>query len=197
MSNCILAWPATTPESVSWNCKIICFISIIVIKTLMLHFLAGSPRNMSVFVLIMWPTIWKQRTGGAGYYLLLMIPSSARFTTITTAICTIVWPICVASMAASSRIRSMALRLIFSLRRGRANFGWRRQLQSWGGCIVLVVYIADAADHLFRSMPGISCSWSWIRWFVHSWSSTLRCRYGTPPAKGPLINCLMPKSICK
>ena len=37
MSNCISAWPATTPESVSWNCKIICVISLIVIKSLILQ----------------------------------------------------------------------------------------------------------------------------------------------------------------
>ena len=49
----------------------------------------------------------------------------------------------------------------------------------------------------FLSVADFSCSWSWIRWFVLSWSSTLTCLYGTPPAKRPLTNCSMPKSMCK
>ena len=49
----------------------------------------------------------------------------------------------------------------------------------------------------FLSVADFSCSWSWIRWFVLSWSSTLTCLYGTPPAKRPLMNCSMPKSMCK
>ena len=126
-----------------------------------------------------------------------MIPGSVRFTSIMMAICTMVWPICVVSMAASRPIRSMALRLIFSHRRGLENSGWRRQLQSWGESIVLVVYIHHAAYLLNSFVAGISCSWPWIRWFVLSLSSTLRCRYGTPPAKGHLMNCSMQKSICK
>ena len=49
----------------------------------------------------------------------------------------------------------------------------------------------------FHYVVGISCSMSWTRSFVLSWSSTSRCRYGTPPAKRPWMNCLMPKSMCK
>jgi hypothetical protein len=47
------------------------------------------------------------------------------------------------------------------------------------------------------AVAGISCSWSWTRWFVLSWPSTLRCQYGTPPAKRPWTNCSMPTSMCK
>ena len=160
--------------------------------------MAGSPPNMSVFVLIMWPTTWKPGTGGTEWKLKLMIPGRLRLSSITTAICTMLWPICVVSMAASRRIRSStALLLFFSLRKGPESTGWRRQLQSWGESIVFVISTHHAAYSSFLCVAGFSRTWSWIRWCVLSWSSTLRCRYGTPPAKRHLTNCWMPKSICK
>ena len=57
--------------------------------------------------------------------------------------------------------------------------------------------VAIAIPATCHSVAGISCSWSWTRLFVLLWSGTLRCRYGTLPAKRTWTNCSMPKSMCK
>ena len=63
------------------------------------------------------------------------------------------------------------------------------------GYMHCVCYITALISN-FTVAKGISCSWSWTRSYVLSWSSTLRCRYGTQPAKRPWMNCSMPKSMC-
>ena len=96
---------------------------------------------------------------------------SVRLQSCTMPTCMIFCLIYVGLMALFQCIRSMAHRSIFSLLKIPANTGYARQLLSW----------------------GIFCSWSLIRWYVLSWSSTLRCRFGTPPLRRRWTNCLMPK----
>ncbi len=176
-SKCTSAWPGLTPKWVSWICKLIPLFPLYTLHPLYhngIVLLAGS-RNMSVSAIIISPITSKPKSRGRGLPSTLMTPKCVRLQSCTMPTCTIFCLTCVGLMALYNRIRSMAHRSIFSLLKIPANHGYARQLLSW----------------------GIFCSWSLIRWYVLSWSSTMRCRFGTLPLRGCWTNCLMPKSICK
>ena len=126
---------------------------------------------MSVSAIIISPITSKPKSRGRGLPSTLMTPKCVRLQSCTMPTCTIFCLTCVGLMALFNRIRSMAHRSIFSLLTVPANTGYARLLLS----------------------SGFSCSWSLIRWYVLSWSSTMRCRFGTPPLRGRWTNCLMPK----
>ena len=126
----------------------------------------------------------------------LMSPRCVPLLSIMMPTCTIFCLTCVVLMAPSRRINVWPTCKSFRSEREPQILGTRvdscPRVRALHLLCILIVLI-----FLISVLGRFFCSWSLIRRYVLSWSSTLRCQYGIPPAKRPLRNCSMRKSICK